>query len=283
MSVLKLIASAVFFAAITVISFCLMLPFIVLKLLPVRALRVLCSRAITTVADGWCIASQWWIDCINPVQWRVQLPEGLDRQNWYLVIGNHQSWVDILVLQKVFTRRVPFLKFFIKQQLIYVPLLGIVWWAMDFPFMRRSGGENTKKDLEAARKACEKFRILPTSVINFVEGSRFTQAKHRESKSPYTHLLPPKAAGVAVTLESMGPLFASLLDVTIAYPRGVPSFADVMAGRLQEVVVQVRALPLPAELLPQEGLPPASRTRVQRWLNGLWQEKDAELTRMLER
>lgn len=281
MSFLKLIASTVFFGTITVISFCLMLPFIVLKLLPVQAMRVLSTRAITTVADGWCIASQWWIDGINPVKWHAQLPQGLDRQHWYLVIGNHQSWVDILVLQKVFTRRVPFLKFFIKQQLIYVPLLGIIWWAMDFPFMRRSGGENTKKDLEAARKACEKFRILPTSVINFVEGSRFTAAKHSESKSPYTHLLPPKAAGVAVTLESMGPLFASLLDVTIAYPQGVPSFADVMAGRLQDVVVQVRALPLPPELVPQEGQPPASRTRVQRWLNALWQEKDAELARIL--
>ncbi|MDO4795204.1 MAG: acyltransferase [Brachymonas sp.] len=281
MSVLKLIASAVFFGLITIISFCLMLPFIVLKLLPVQALRVPCSRAITAVADGWCVVSQWWIDAINPVQWRIQLPEGLDRRSWYLVIGNHQSWVDILVLQKVFTGRVPFLKFFIKQQLMYVPLLGIVWWAMDFPFMRRSGGENTKKDLEAARKACEKFRILPTSVINFVEGSRFTTAKHSESKSPYAHLLSPKAAGVAVTLESMGPLFASLLDVTIAYPQGVPSFADVMAGRLQEVVVHVRALPLPAELLPRQGQPPVSRTRVQRWVNALWQEKDAELARML--
>lgn len=282
MSFLKLIASAVFFGAITIISFCLMLPFIVLKLLPLQVVRVLCTRIITAVADGWCIAGQWWIDGINPVKWHVQLPEGLDRQNWYLVIGNHQSWVDILVLQKVLTRRVPFLKFFIKQQLIYVPLLGIVWWAMDFPFMRRSGGDSIKKDLETARKACEKFRILPTSVINFVEGTRFTAAKQRESKSPYAHLLPPKAAGVAVTLESMGTLFASLLNVTIAYPQGVPTFVDVMSGRLNEVVVHVQALPLPAELLPRAGQPPASRTRVQRWLNALWQEKDAELARMLE-
>ena len=187
-----------------------------------------------------------------------------------------------MVLQKVFTNRIPFLKFFLKQQLLYIPLLGIVWWALDFPFMRRSGGENTKKDLATARAACEKFRIVPTSVISFIEGTRFTADKHRESKSPYTRLLPPKAAGIAVTLETMGSTFASLLDVTIAYPQGVPTFVDVMAGRLKEVIVHVRAMPVPQELLPQEGHPPASRTRVQRWINGLWQEKDAELARMLE-
>ena len=259
-----------------------MLPFMVLKLLPIPSLRVLCSQALTAVADAWCVCSQRWIDWVNPVHWRVQLPEGLERQNWYLVIANHQSWVDIMVLQKVFTNRIPFLKFFLKQQLLYIPLLGIVWWALDFPFMRRSGGENTKKDLATARAACEKFRIVPTSVISFIEGTRFTADKHRESKSPYTRLLPPKAAGIAVTLETMGSTFASLLDVTIAYPQGVPTFVDVMAGRLKEVIVHVRAMPVPQELLPQEGHPPASRTRVQRWINGLWQEKDAELARMLE-
>ncbi len=283
MSFVKLIASTVFFALNTLISFCLMLPFIVLKLLPIQTLRIFCSRALTAIADIWCACSRCWIDWVNPVRWQVQLPEGLDRQKWYLVIGNHQSWVDILVLQKVFTYRIPFLKFFLKQQLAYIPLLGIVWWALDFPFMRRGGGENTKKDLEDARKACEKFRTVPTSVINFVEGTRFTADKHRESKSPYAHLLPPKSAGVAVTLETMGNTFASLLDVTIAYPQGVPSFIDVMAGRLQAVVVEVRAMPIPAELLPQEGKPAASRTRVQRWINGLWQDKDAALARILER
>lgn len=283
MSFLKLIASTVFFVLITLVSFVLMSPFIVLKLVPGQPLRVVGGRALTALADGWSLASQWWIDRVNPVAWRMQVPEGLERQNWYLVIANHQTWVDILVLQKVFARRIPFLKFFIKQELAYVPLLGIVWWALDFPFMRRSGGENTRKDLEAARKACEKFCILPTSVISFVEGTRFTTDKHHDSKSPYAHLLPPKAAGIAVTLESMGQRFASLLDVTIAYPQGVPTFVDVMAGRLKEVVVHVRAMPLPAELLPQEGKPAASRTRVQRWINGLWQEKDMELARILNR
>ena len=282
MSVLKLLASTLFYVLSIVVIFCLMLPFMVLKLLPILSLRVLCSRALMAMADAWCVCSQWWIDLVNPVHWRVQLPEGLERQYWYLVIANHQSWVDILVLQKVFTNRIPFLKFFLKQQLFYIPLLGIVWWALDFPFMRRSGGENTKKDLATARAACEKFRIVPTSVISFVEGTRVTADKHRESKSPYTHLLPPKAAGIAVTLETMGGTFASLLDVTIAYPQGVPTFVDVMAGRFREVIVHVRAMPVPQELLPQEGQPPASRTRVQRWINGLWQEKDAELARMLE-
>ena len=282
MSLLKLVASGLYFVLNTTMAFCLMVPFIVLRLVPFQPLRMVSIRALTAVANGWNISSQWWVALINPVRWTIELPGGLSRNAWYLVIGNHQSWVDILVMQKAFTNRIPFLKFFIKHELIYVPLLGLAWWALDYPFMRRGGGETAKKDLEAARKACEKFRYLPTSVISFVEGTRFTAEKHREQKSPYTHLLPPKAAGVAVTLEAMGPLFASLLDVTIAYPDGVPNFLDVMSGRLKDVKVHVRALPLPAELLPQDGKP-APRTRVQRWVNALWVEKDAEMARMLGR
>ena len=56
----------------------------------------------------------------------------------YLVLANHQSWVDIPVLQRVFNRRIPLLRFFLKRQLFWVPVLGLAWWALDFPFMRRS-------------------------------------------------------------------------------------------------------------------------------------------------
>ena len=235
---------------------------------------------LMALAHNWSVCNEWWMGFLNPLRWSARLPEDLSMRGWYLLVCNHQSWVDILVLQKAFNSRIPFLKFFIKKELLYVPLLGIAWWALDYPFMRRRGGASARKDLQAARKACEKFRHMPTSVISFVEGTRFTAEKHRAQQSPYLHLLQPKAGGISVALETMGDMFTSVLDVTIAYPEGVPTFVDVMAGRLKAVSVTVRTLPVPADLLPQQDQP-VQRAQVQKWIGALWQEKDAELSRLL--
>ena len=277
---LKFLASGLFYVTNTCVTFGMMVPFILLKLLPIQPLRTFCARMLMALAHNWSVCNEWWMGFLNPLRWSARLPEDLSMRGWYLLVCNHQSWVDILVLQKAFNSRIPFLKFFIKKELLYVPLLGIAWWALDYPFMRRRGGASARNDLQAARKACEKFRHMPTSVISFVEGTRFTAEKHRAQQSPYLHLLQPKAGGISVALETMGDMFTSVLDVTIAYPEGVPTFVDVMAGRLKAVSVTVRTLPVPADLLPQQDQP-VQRAQVQKWIGALWQEKDAELSRLL--
>jgi 1-acyl-sn-glycerol-3-phosphate acyltransferase len=172
---------------------------------------------------------------------------------------------------------VPFLKFFLKRQLLYVPVMGLAWWALDFPFMRRRSGSRSQ-DLITARKACEKFRQLPTSVMNFLEGTRFSGAKHAAQASPYRHLLKPKVGGLATALSAMGERFDALLDVTIVYPGGVPTFWDLLSGRVQDVVVRVRSLEIPKDLLggDYEG-DAAFRARMQAWVQQLWTEKDAHI------
>jgi 1-acyl-sn-glycerol-3-phosphate acyltransferase len=159
------------------------------------------------------------------------------RRGWYLVNCNHQSWADILVLQHLLTRRIPLLKFFLKQQLVWVPVMGLAWWALDFPFMRRHSDDVLKahpelraKDQESTRLACEKFALIPTSVMNFCEGTRFTLAKHQRQQSPYRHLLRPKAGGIALALNVMGDKFRAILDVTIVYPDGAPEFLGVSSA-----------------------------------------------------
>ena len=151
------------------------------------------------------------------------------------------------MLQKIFRGRIPFLKFFLKEELKWVPVIGLAWWALDFPFMKR-GKAGGRSDLETTRIACEKFRLIPTSVINFVEGTRFTKAKHHRQGSPYRHLLKPRVGGMAVALATMGEDFRALLDVTIAYPRGTPTFWDLLCGRMEEVVVRVKSRPIPPPL-----------------------------------
>jgi 1-acyl-sn-glycerol-3-phosphate acyltransferase len=266
----------------TLFGVALMVPFALAKLLlPFSAVRHVTDRALNAIATGWIGFNNAWIDWVGDTRWDVQGVEGLDPRGWYLVSSNHQSWVDILVLQKIFNRRIPMLKFFLKKQLIWVPVIGLAWWALDFPFMQRRGGKSSLQDLERARKACEKFRVVPTSVINFLEGTRFTRAKHDAQRSPYEHLLKPKVGGIATALTTLGSQFHRLLDVTIVYPDGPPEFWALLSGQLQRVTVRVQQREIPAELLAGDYVSdPTFRARMQDWINSLWIEKDRLLDQL---
>jgi 1-acyl-sn-glycerol-3-phosphate acyltransferase len=267
----------------------LVLAGVIKAILPFRAVRLAVNPVLTTTAESWIRINSAMIDGFTDTRFQVQGDADLDRLGHYLVLANHQSWVDILVLQKVFNRRAPLMRFFLKRQLFWVPVLGLAWWALDFPFMGRYSRKEIarnpdlgKRDIEATRRACEKFRDVPVAVMNFVEGTRFTEAKHATQSSPYTHLLKPKSGGVAFVLDAMGEGLHSILDVSIAYPGGRPSMVDLMANRIPEVRVLVRQRPIPAELADgnyQEDR--AFRARFQQWMNGIWQEKDADLDRLL--
>ncbi len=267
-----------------------LMTFSLLKLLlPFKRVRLWIDPILLAIAETWISGNVGWMTLTQRTQWDVEGLESLSPRSWYLVNSNHQSWVDILVLQKLFNRRIPLLKFFLKQQLIWVPLMGLAWWALDFPFMRRyteaylkKHPEMRGKDQETTRKACEKFALIPTSVMNFLEGTRFTAAKHAQQQSPYSHLLKPKAGGIALALNAMGGKFQSILDVTIVYPDGVPTFWHFLCGRLRRVVVRVQTLPVPLELVQGDyANNPAVREAFAQWVQRLWQDKDARITQLL--
>lgn len=283
---LKCVFSALCIALNTLLICVLFLPFSLLKLcVPSGAARTLADRCLNALADAWVGNNQRWMSAIETPRWQVSGIDGLNPRGWYLVSSNHQSWADILILQGVFRGRIPFLKFFLKKELIYVPVIGLAWWALDFPFMRR-GGRNlaaAAADMATARKSCEKFRKIPTSVINFLEGTRFTPAKHAQQKSPFRHLLKPKSGGASIALGTMGELYEAMLDVTIVYPDGVPNFIDLMSGHIGRVIVECRALPIPTEFVGEKAAAdPHYRAHIQAWLNERWAEKDARIEALLK-
>lgn len=258
----------------------------VIKLvIPARPVRKAVDRVLNALAGLWVANNS---RLLADTEWDVRGVGELSTRRWYLVEANHQSWADIFVLQRVFGGRVPFLKFFLKQELIWVPLIGLAWWALDFPFMKRHSQEFLRQhperrgdDLVAIRRACEKFSLIPTTVMNFLEGTRFTPEKQKAEGSPYRHLLPPKAGGIALALNAMGERFHSLLDVTIHYPYGVPSFFGMLSGRMRKVIVHVRELRIPDDLLHGNyAADPLFRARVQEWVGGLWKEKDELLAEL---
>ena len=271
----------------TLVLTLLMMPPALLKALrPPLPLRRVCDRALTGLAALWVALNNALIVAVRPAHtpdWDVQGLDGLDPRGWYLVSSNHQSWVDILVLQRVFHGRIPFLKFFLKRELIWVPVIGLAWWALDFPFMKRGRGAGARhSDLQTTREACEKFKRIPTSVINFVEGTRFTPAKHARQDSPYRHLLKPKIGGLGIALATMGEQFTALLDVTIVYPQGAPRFSDLLCGRIETVRVRVTVRPIPPTVLGGDPIGDADyRQRLAAWVEGQWREKDELIDTLL--
>ena len=270
----------------TLVVFTLMIAPALLKLaVPAIAVRNGADRVLNALASRWVANNNAWIAAVSPRPWDVQGTEALRPRGWYLVSSNHQSWVDILVLQRIFHGRIPFLKFFLKRELIWVPVIGLAWWALDFPFMKRGQGRGARQnDLATTRAACEKFKRIPTSVINFVEGTRFTPAKHAQQGSPYRHLLKPKIGGLGIALATMGEQFEALLDVTIAYPGGAPTFWHLLCGQLDAVTVRVRSREIPSEVLSGDPIGDKGyRVRIGRWVNAQWADKDALLEDLLAR
>ena len=244
-----------------------------------------CTRQAMSIAEFWIDCNNLLLDLFTKIEIEIEGLENLSTSKWYLVFSNHQTWADIVILQRIFNRKIPLQKFFIKQQLIYVPVIGIAWWALDFPIMKRYTSEYLKKhpehkgkDLEATRRSCEKFKLTPVSVLNFLEGTRFTEAKHKAQHSPYKNLLKPKGGGAALVINSLGDKLDCILNVTIHYPDGAPGFFDFLCGRCERVSVVVEHLTVPSSDDSEEtDSPNTLKKGLRTWINNIWEEKDQQL------
>ena len=228
------------------------------------------------------------IKLTNKVEFDYKVEGHLSKNDWYLMMPNHLSWLDIVILTEFAADRIPAPKFFLKKELIWLPFVGVGAWALDMPFMQRYSSAFVAKnphlkgkDIATTKKSCEKFKQLPTTVINFVEGSRFTTQKHKLRKSPYQNLLPPKAGGIAFTLAAMGKLFTSVLDVTILYPHNPGSaMLAMLSGNLKTVVLRVKVQAINKAIIGDYFNDEYFRLEFQSWLNQKWQEKDQQINNM---
>ncbi len=262
-------------------------PVALLKIIPVKMWRKVVNKILDSIACCWIYCNNAGLSITRKIDWQVSGIENLSNKSWYLVIANHQSWTDIVVLQKIFTGKIPFLKFFLKKELIWVPILGLAWWALDFPFMRRysqsfllKNPHLKGKDIEITKKACQKFKDIPVSIMNFVEGTRFTQEKHTKQESPYQNLLKPKSGGIGFVFSTMGSMISSILDVTIVYPQGRASFWEFLCGKVNVIKVHVEEIPVTDDFVGDYIDDPVFKNTFQQWLNDLWHEKDIRINFM---
>ncbi|QHG62910.1 acyltransferase [Pseudomonas putida] len=273
----------------TVVMICPLMVFALLKLVLQGRWRDYASAAVMWVAEAWSEVDKAIFALCIPTRWDIRGVENLRKDTSYLAVSNHQTWVDIPALIESLNRRTPFFKFFLKKELIWVPLLGLAWWGLDYPFMKRYSKaflekhpELKGKDLEITKAACELFKRQPVTVVNYLEGTRFTEAKHREQQSPYRYLLKPKAGGVAFVLAALGEQLDALLDVTIVYPGNqAPGFWDLLNGSISRVIIDIQVRELdPALWEGDYENDPAFRQTVQAWVNQLWLDKDQRIAQL---
>lgn len=259
--------------------------------LPFPAWRVFWTKPLVRWLDfHWVYLHEWSYALLRPLRINVNLPSGLTKDQSYLVICNHQSWVDTFILQTVFVRHIQFLRFFAKQELLWIPVCNIVWLGLDFPFMKRYSRsyllkhpEMRGKDFETTRKSCERFRGIPVSLANFIEGTRLTPEKHQKQGSIYKHLLNPKSGGFSFALNALRGHVNKILDVTIHYPNGAPGMWDWWSGKCREVTVKVRLFEVPPEMYGDYQNDLTYRSRFKEWLGGIWREKDQLLEQLNRR
>lgn len=256
-----------------------------LKLMPIPAWQARCTRWVDGLVTLWCDINNTYIKKKQLSRFHITGLEQVRMDNWYLVVANHQSWLDIVVLIYLFNRKIPVLKFFIKDQLKWIPLLGFSWWAMGCPFMKRySKAYLAKKphkkgqDVLATQKAIQRFKTHPVSVMNFVEGTRFTPAKKLAQQSPYQHILKPKAGGIGFVIQAMGHQINSLLDVTIVYSGTQHSLWDFLCGRVSDIHLDVQTIPIPEAFYDSNRTDqPEQLSEFRDWINAKWAEKDKRI------
>ncbi|MGP5345194.1 acyltransferase [Psychrobacter celer] len=252
------------------------------------------DKTVIKITNHWISSNNALIDNMLPRKdWRISLPDDVNTEGKYLLISNHQSWVDTSIVQYISEKRLPLTRFFTKFELIYIPIVGQAFYFLDFPMMRRHSKEAVAKnpalkgqDIEEAKRACALLKDKPFTLLNYLEGTRFTQAKHEQQKSPYTHLLKPRAGGLSLAINALGSEMDGLLDMTIVYPDGVPTYSDLWKGNIKRLGVDVRYLDIPAELfagIKRGGYENDEQVKAQMfaWIEQVWRDKDQRISAML--
>jgi len=264
--------------SLTLISITGLIKFI----LPFSPVQKVSRKVADRLLGVWVFINTWMISFINKVEWDIKINGDLNKKSWYLLISNHHSWTDIVILFSVFANKIPLPKFFVKQEVLYIPFVGTACWALDMPFMKRYSKQKLAKkphlkgkDMASARKACAKAKLAPTTIVNFAEGTRFTEAKKQHTKSPFRYLLPPKSGGIALSLASMGSTFDQILDVTIIYPDNPDSpFKDLLQGKLKRIIIRVETIEVTSDLQGDYENDAQFKQHFQQWVTSIWHRKD---------
>ncbi|MDO6446191.1 acyltransferase [Colwellia sp. 1_MG-2023] len=260
-------------------------------LLPFKLIHQAVYKPMHFIYRFWALNNFIIMSLFNKIKWTITGNENLSKDAWYLLIANHQSWLDIFVLSNFARTHIPEPKYFLKDSLKKVPFIGMGCWALDMPFMKRYSKSYLKKhphligtDIETTKRSCLKFKNTPTTIINFVEGTRFTPQKHQAQQNSFKHLLSPKAGGIAFTLATMGEQFDKILNITLVYPHNKGHIMkEMLKGQLKEVIIDIEQIDNVDKLLGNYQEDIQYKKAFHQWLTQLWVKNDKKITHYLSK
>ncbi len=266
----------------TLILAILMIPLGIIKfLIPIKSLRASFTKIIIKIGEIWISVNSLWVIKLHKPNLEINGQENLGGNSWFLSTSNHQSAADIFIVQFITNRKIPMLKFFIKYELIYVPIIGICWWALDMPFLKRYTQEQIKRnpklegrDYKKMKKSLEHYSLHPVSIFSYAEGTRFSKEKHINQNSKFSHLLKPKEGGLAIALSNVNKI-KELIDITIIYDSDNLGFWNYLCGNIKNIKIFISKTKIPSKYLIDTLITNNElRSDFKLWLYDRWAEKD---------
>ena len=202
----------------------------------------------------------------------------LSPNKWYHIVSNHQSFMDILLIQIFCYRNNLNNKFFMKQSLLFFPFIGISCWGLDFVFIKRFSRKDIKDSPDKVSKLhnyiaekCKSYMSTPCAVVNFVEGTRANKQKMQHSK--YKKLLAPQPMGLSLMINAI-PVAEEVIDFSINYSILEPSFLKILYQQPSKTTCSYRVVAVPDGLSGNYRSDKSFRKRFNSWLQQFWLEKD---------
>lgn len=276
-------------ASNTLFVFILLYPIgLIKKYIASKSLQITCLKCLHSLGNLWISINYLIVKLISGIKWNVHglnKLSHLNKDSWYMLVSNHQSWNDILVLQFLLKKNLPFQKYLVKEKMRKFPVMGFVWEAIDCPFLKRKSlktdnndyENNAQNDLDLIKDMCNKFKLAPATIGSFIEGTRFTFQKHKELKSNYKNLLNPKCGGLAAILHGMKDEINYIIDVSLCYKPRLFSFWDLFAGNINQVTAYINVIEIPAWLKQYfDSNSPYSEYKheFETWMHEIWHNKD---------
>jgi len=258
------------------------------SLIPCKKTKKILSNAIESCCLSWVFFNHFILRTLLGLQIEIIGAENIPPGN-YFVIANHQSWVDILMLEEALRGKTGFSRYFIKKNLLHIPLAGWVCRVLNYPYMYRfkkehlaKHPEDKGKDVLITKRACKKLHGLRFKMNNFPEGTRFTKIKHTEQQSPYKHLLKPKSGGIAYALQILHKEFDAIIDMTIIYS-STPNIFNLFLGKMGKVTILMEKLSISPDLIGDYDDDRDFRVHFQSFITYLWEKKDLVLEKNYRR
>lgn len=249
------------------------------RIVPIEAIRKITTATSNQIGNALVWFLKVTLGFIHRPKWQIEYPENISMKKWYLGMSNHSSWADIFILLFVSNYKIPLLKFFIKKELRWIPIIYLIHKTIDMPFLNRHSPTKIQNnpalrthDFENAKIAAQKFTRYPTTAFSFAEGTRFTNEKRALHSSLFENLLKPKIGALVTALSGM-PMVEELIDFTIIYKTSKRSAWDFACGEMKDVKIIVKCYEIPKSILSIDNDSAVFRTEFRKFIDRIWREK----------